>query len=215
MTNFLYQAIMVTPAYSNALFQATFPIHADFHHRLHGTQLVPAMIQKVIVPNSYPDTCVTVVLTNGTWQWMARGMVDSYRHPRDYFFREWREPYEHFYGPSLISTNEAFQLASNTVRRLGYSMEQFATNWSPVVSGPFMRDGNNVPFISYRWQPSDDEWEKSEIHVDMENKRITYIFFPGHIRKEEPKISIVPETAKAYRERMKQTNGVLRVPSKP
>ena len=215
MTNLLYQAIMVTPAYSNALFQATFPIHADFHHRLHGTQLVPALIQKVIVPSSYPDTSMLLVLTNGTRQWMARGMVGIYQHPRDYFFREWREPYEHFYGPSLISTNEAFQLASNTVRRLGYSMEQFATNWSSVVTGPFIRDGNNVPFISYRWQPSDDEWDWAEVHVDMENKRITFISFPGHIRKEEPKVSIIPETVKAYRERMKRTNDVFKAVPKP
>ena len=211
MASEILQHIVVTAAYSNALFQATFPLHADFHQRLNGSPLAPSMIQRVIIPDIYPNSDVSLVLTNGSKQWMARGVVDSYQHPRDYFVREWREPYEHFYGPSLISNNEGFQLATNTVLRLGYTMEQFATNWPVKVEGPFVREGNNVPFMSFIWQSPDDEWKSSEIRVDLEHKRVVNFFFLGHPRGKEPKISIIPETVKAYRERMKQTNGLLNI----
>ena len=205
------QHVIVTAAYSNALFHATFPVHADFHQRFHSIQLTPAMIKEVRVPDIYPHPNTSLILTNGDQSSMTRGIVGMYRSSRDFFFKDWNEPLEKFVGRSLITTNEAFQVATNMVLRLGYTMEQFATNWQLSVNGPFLKNGLNIPFVSFTWQSQEDEWQHSEIHVDMERKQITYIYLPSRIRGTEPKVSVVPETLRAYRERLKQTNGFLNI----
>lgn len=215
MSEAISQVVVVTAAFSNAVFQATFPIHADFYQKLTGRSLTVGEIAKVRISDTYPHIASSLVLTNGEQFWISEGLVTTYIHPRDFFYRQWPEPIENYFGRIKMSSNEALNLASNTVIQFGYSFAQFTTNWSMATEGPITNQANVIPFIGFRWRPQDDEYGGAAINVDMENKRVVHFSLPYHIKGKIPKISIIPETMKAYRERIKKTNGVFTVPSKP
>ena len=197
----LPQFVFVTPDYSNAVLKATLPHFTEFAERLKLNVLLPIDRSQVKMFRVNPGVGIVggwLVLTNNYEMWFTLGVVDSFRTPRNYFEIQNFANASKFHGRLRMTKDDAVAMAKQTLRNLGYKLEDVTHDWPMTIKGPW-KDGTNViPFFEVRWENPEDGFH-TYIDIDAENETVVGLFLDTKtIRRPNPPIDVVPQINSNY-----------------
>lgn len=217
MTNLVY----VTAAYSNAVFRVLMPDFESFIQKAGlpiPTPIPPAMISRFRLPTYKTTFMVSLELTNRASLIYGPGFVSIYSGPRDFHLDKQYGRWEAMRGTVKMTTNEMYSMATNTILRLGYKLEEVTHGWPLKIDGPLGWDDgiNFFPFYDVEWHEPGD-LGRTTICIDAERKEVAGILLNSRkLRRPDPVIPVAPETWAQHREELErrlQTNAVnLQVP---
>jgi hypothetical protein len=175
----------VTLEYSNALLVAVMPYVSDCCQKLNVPIPTPLTTQQVRtfrcpVNEENPDNCV-VALTNSCKFTFHHGMVDTFTDLRHSFIGlEDNRLRAHFYGRANMSEDEAIALAQNSLKRLGFSLEDIFVDCNPSFVKPPPLDGTNIiPYYEIEWAyPGESPYPGGRnssvtVEVDAQSRKVT------------------------------------------
>jgi hypothetical protein len=197
------ELIRVTAEYSNAVLVAVLPYVSD-------------VAQKLDLPVPHPLTtahvtkCAVVpirdagasVLIGGDWAfWFRGGYVTGFQGPRSYFALQDPDKIPAFYGTVRMSTDEAVQLARQTIKKLGIPLEAVFAEQEPRLTTPPRRGTNTVPHYHIEWlDPRTDVVPCVDMEVDADSKRVERMRINSEsLRRPPPEIGVAPQPAAANR----------------
>jgi hypothetical protein len=211
------ELIHMTIAYSNAMLVAILPHVSDFAKKLDLPVLQPVTIAQVAWSRPSPfKGFITdaIVLTNRYWFSYSRGCVDSFRSldNNPFFDDDPAKNWPHYaFGKDNMTTNEAIDLARDSLRKLGYDPKILHADGQPTATqGPFdTNDGHHVPYYEIRWEKvAETEEERNDaasltFQVNMEKKSLIEMsIISRKIWQPDPKIDVVPELESDYHKRI-------------
>ncbi len=221
------QLVHITAGYSNAVLAAILPYFSDFAKRLDLPLPLPITVNEVkraTVGPSRADVTSSVLLTNNAWLAFGMGYVDGYTGPDDIFMDPsppgaWER---YGYGKETMTTNQAIELARESVRKLGYSpkslhMEGPPTVWEPPWNDP--RNGRHVPHCHMVWEGWQEfgaagrvtDAPRVQCEVNLREGRLSGLqISSAKLIRPAPGISVEPELETDYRLRI---SGVFPFPS--
>jgi hypothetical protein len=189
--------IQVTAQYSNAVLVAVLPYLTEFCGKLGlpiASPLSTAQVLRVGLDPHRGRVGATLWLTNGYAFWFDRGQVSAFESPHCYFAQQEPEVVPRFYGQVKMSADEAIALARETVRKLGYPLEDVLADTDPYIP-PLERVGTNtIPHYRIQWLDPRGGSPATEIEVDAERKVVESIRFNGLVtlRRPEPRVDVQP-----------------------
>jgi len=102
-----------------------------------------------------------------------------------------------------MSRDEAVALAKQAIEKLGYRMEDVCHDWPLKIWGPGKQGTNVIPFYEVNWEDSKTEFT-TRFDIDGERRKVTGMFLSTDmIRRENPRVSVVPEGEVEFRTRIK------------
>src|SRR6185437_8589180 len=113
-------------------------------------------------------------------------------------------------GKDNMTTNDAVELARDTLRKLGYAPKTLYTDVPPSsIKGPFdTKDGHHIPYCEIRWShdaPSEAERTNSaylEFQINLDKRSVVGMDIASpFIWRPNPQIDVVPETESEFRKR--------------
>lgn len=233
--------IHITAAYSNAVLVAVLPHISEFAAKLDLPVQLPITTNQVRRSNPSPYKGFIadgILLTNRYtfgfhWQGYdgARGCVESFRAPTNFFFEQEFQDLSKYVGEDHMTTKEAIAMARDTLSKLGYKPELTHSctkrrSWKV----PFDIRTAHVPYCSVTWTWATTEYmtDRNEVRIEinMDLKKvvgISLLFSPTNQVPTTPiKVEVVPELESDYQKRMKEsgkmfinTNAPPRYPQKP
>ncbi len=238
--------VHMTAIYSNAVLAAILPHISEFAGKLNLPVEQPITINAVIwsKPSPYKGMVFgSVLLTNHYFFYChfrgqgERGYVQSFRSPTNWFFQDdyTQESVAQFVGKDNMTTNEAIELARDSLRKLGYTSEMTHDNLTPTLEGPYdLKTGAHVPYCRVIWDwpkihPTIGDYDEFQVDINMNAKTLVGMllsFSRTNTFAGEPiKADVVPELESDYRKRMAtnnppgkifiNTNAPQRFPNKP
>jgi hypothetical protein len=120
-----------------------------------------------------------------------------------------------------MTTNDAIELARDTLRKLGYPPELLYADKSPTsLHGSFdTKDGHHVPYCEIRWSKNptleEDRTNSAnlEFQINMETKKVVGMSIVSpKIWQPNPVINVKPELESDYRKRFQsRTNSPVHI----
>ena len=214
MTNLVY----VTAAYSNAVFRVLMPEFESFIQKAGlsiPTPIPPAMIRRFGLPLYATQFGVNLQLTNRASLVFSAGFVSYYSGPREFNLDKQFGRWDAMRGTVRMTTNEVFAMATNTIFRLGYKLEDVTHGWPLKIDGPLGWDDgiNFFPFYDVEWHEPDG-LGRTTIGIDADRKEVAEITLDFRkIHRPDPKIDVAPETWAQHREELEQKMNAVRTNS--
>lgn len=207
----MMELIHITAAYSNAVLVAILPQVSDFAKKLNLPVPQPITASQVVhfgIPPRKGEIGGGIWLSNHFWFAYSDGHVDSFRSPDNMFGREdllenWRQ----FTGKENMTTNQAIEMARDTLRKLGYNLQELHVDVPPTsVQLPFDYQGYHIPQVQMRWDGPDEAdptGHDLSVHVtfavNLDKKTITqFTLISGKLRRPPPKVDVEPELESDY-----------------
>ena len=230
----MMELVHMTATYSNAMLVAILPHISDFSKKLDLPIPQPITASQVVWfnPSPYKDFIGGgLVLSNHCWFSYNNGCVQGFRTPDNVFYDQ--DPAANWpkyaYGKDNMTTNDAIELARESLRKLGFTPEVLGCDASPQsVTGPYdTKDGHHVPDCQIRWErypePKTAEEQASNdvvtVEINMGKKTVIGLsMISQKLRKTPPKLGVEPELEKDYKIRTKlgsmfsRTNAPTTVP---
>jgi hypothetical protein len=196
----------ITAALSNAVLIAIMPQVSDFAKKLDLPLSQPITLNQVIDFRKAPrkdSLMCSVTVTNESNKFLfayANGCVYDFKMDHIPFLdddpaNDWKS---YAFGKDNMTTNDAINLARDSIRKLGLDPKDFHADLPPTsFEGSIdLNDGNHVPFAKILWQSPDaknlEEQQKSyflEFFINMNKKTlIGATIITRKIWGEEPKI---------------------------
>lgn len=210
----MMELIHMTATYSNAMLVAILPQVSDFAEKLDLPVPQPITASQVIEfrPSPYKDEIGGgLMLSNRYWFSYADGHVMSFRSPDNMFGREdLLENWQRFVGKENMTTNQAIELARQTLRKLGYSVEDLGADAPPTsVQLPFDYQGHHIPQFQMTWDTGEQTnslGEDLSVHlkfeINMDKKAFTGMtLISRKLRRPPPKVDVEPELEKDFKKR--------------
>jgi len=211
----MMELIHMTATYSNAVLVAILPQVSDFAKKLDLPVAQPITANQVVEfgPSPYKgEIGGGLMLSNHYWFSYADGHVMSFRAPDNFFSED--DPvanWQRYVGKENMTTNQAVELARQTLRALGYKPEELHADVAPTsVQLPFDYQGKHIPQFQMRWESSETNSAGHEtsvsLHfdVDLDKKAFTGMALIGQkLRRPSPKVDVEPELESHFKERTK------------
>jgi len=210
--------IHITAAYSNAVLIAILPHVSNFAKKLDLPIPQPITASQVAHFNANPMKGFIgggVWLTNHYVFAYDNGCIHSFRSLDDNAFYD-QDPTKNWpsyaFGKDNMTTNQAIELARDTLRKLGYDPKLLHAEDSPsLMQGPFdTNDGHHIPYCEIRWE-SPEEMDSLghnvsdylEFQINMEKKTVVGMSIASRkIWGPDPKIDVEPELESDYKKRI-------------
>jgi hypothetical protein len=204
----MMELIHITAVYSNAMLIAVLPQVSDFSKKLELSIPQPITASQVIEfrPSPYKgEIGGGIMLSNHYWFSYADGHVMSFRSPDNFFHEDdqvanWRR----YVGKENMTTNQAVELARQTLRKLGYEPEELHVDVPPTsVQLPFDYQGYHIPHFQMKWETSETnsvgEDLSVSLHFEMNLEKKTFTgmtLISRKLRRPPPKVDVEPELEK-------------------
>lgn len=204
--------IHVTAAFSNAVLVAIMPQVNGFAKKLDLPIPLPITSNQVLEFRVNP---IQGMIGGGLWltnHYLFRyenGCATSFRSPANFFYEEsFPFPISKYTGRDNMTTNDAIELARDTLRKLGYTPELLYADKPPAsFQGSFdTKDGHHVPYCEIRWSKnatSEEDRTNSanlEFQINMESKQVVGMSIVSpKIWQPSPVINVQPELESDYR----------------
>jgi hypothetical protein len=211
----MMELVHMTATYSNAMLVAILPHISDFSKKLDLPIPQPITASQVVWfnPSPYKDFIGGgLVLSNHCWFSYNNGCVQGFRTPDNVFYDQ--DPAANWpkyaYGKDNMTTNDAIELARESLRKLGYTPELLGCDAPPKsVTGPYdTKDGHHVPDCQIRWEsipePKTPEESKDNdivtVEINMEKKTITGLNITSRkIWRAPPKVDVEPQLERDFK----------------
>lgn len=185
------------PAYSNATLQVVLPYFQDFAKKLnlHIPQMDEVTEFRPGHQLKTKDQLEGGGLFNGHSFAFERGHVCGYGSPMKYVHLQDYSLLEKAYGPVNMTKEEAIDFARQSIKKLGYSLEDVLAEYEPVVPPLEIFDGTNtLPRYRIRWIDPRSGGVATEFEVNAATKQIESIYFRNNhnLTRPSPKINITP-----------------------
>jgi hypothetical protein len=181
--------IRVTPEYSNAVVTALLPYYSDFAKKLSLPISVPIKTGDVahwaIAPEVAKDGgiySVAINLKNGFQFYFAFGYVTGFSRGNSYYGLQNPDEIPKYYGHVKMTTNEAVQLARNTIKKIGVSLEDVFANQEPKVMMPPKIGSNTVPRYQVEWLDPRGGHVRMEINAETKQVEVMHTLTPNLMR---------------------------------
>jgi hypothetical protein len=214
----MFELIHMTSAYSNAVLVAILPHVSDVARKLDLPVDLPVTTNQVRRFNPLPRKDLVgggLGLTNRYWFVFEFGAVEGFRSPDNWFAEQDIVNLERYVGKDNMTTNEAIELARDSLRKLGYDPKEFHADHLPTsFEGPCDTRNGHIPFCRIEWSSpearSQAEHEKGyriQFDIDMQRKQVVGMDLAGRpFWRPPPKIDVEVELETDYRKRMKKEN---------
>jgi hypothetical protein len=222
------QMIHMTATYSNAVLVAILPHISDFAKKLDLPIPQPIKVEMVTEFRPMPIKGYIgggVQVSNYLFSF-SMGAVDSFRSSDNVYFDD--DPATNWpkyaYGKDNMTTNDAIQLARDTLNKLGYEPKLLACDVPPrSFRGPEdTKDGHHVPYCQMRWERYAEVTSKEQqddddivtVEVNLNKKKIAGLHFTSKkIWREQPKVDVEPVLEpQSLGKTFKRTNAPPRLP---
>ena len=209
----MMELIHITATYSNAVLVAILPQISDFAKKLDLPIPQPLTAEQVVrsgIPPYKGEIGGGFWLSNGFWFAYSDGRVDSFRSPDNMFGREdLLENWQRFVGKENMTTNQAIELARQTLQKLGYNIEDLSMDAPPTsVQLPFDYQGQHIPQFQMTWDTGEtnsagqDMSTLVKVAINLDKKTVTSLTVMGRkLRRAPPKVDVEPELEKDYKKR--------------
>lgn len=114
---------------------------------------------------------------NGVGYHVSEGVVQSFVSSQDYFHEQDPDKLQKYAGASILTSNQALQLASNVLKSL-LKINIPLTNGMPRISQAGFVDGKQIPFFQIDWPmitPRPLFTVGAAVHVDGRSGRIVFL----------------------------------------
>jgi 20S proteasome alpha/beta subunit len=192
--------IQVTPEYSNATVSATLPYFSDFAKKLDLPIACPIKIQDLddcrILPWQDKDggiAGVSITVKGGFAFYFNFGYVTGFNRPDTYYGLQNPDEIPKYFGRVKMSKDEAVQLARDTIKRLGISLEDVFANQKPMVTLPQPIGTNTVTRYKIEWI-SPRGGSSARFEINGENRQVESILFNAveNLMRPSPKVEPSP-----------------------
>lgn len=205
----LLQMVHMTAAYSNAVLVAILPHVNDFAKKMDLPIPLPITLNDVSKFNCDPLQSHIgggIWLTNKYLFSFENGIVVNYRAPDNFFFDEsFPIPMQKYSGKDNMTTNDAIELARDSLKKLGYDPKDLHTDVVPFsLQGSFnMHDGHHVPYCEIRWiKESDDDNSYATFQINMQTKQVVGLsVISRKIWKINPQVDVIPELESDFKKK--------------
>lgn len=199
--------IHVTAQYSNAVLVAMLPQVSDVAKKLELPVPQPVTQQQVIASSVTPyfdwrgEMAGWGVTINGGWTFgFHGGHFDSFESPHSYFVLQDPDEIPKFVGTVSMTKDEAVQMARETLKKLGLSLESVFAEQEPRVTLPPKTRTGIVPRYRVEWlnprvgSASQNGSSSVKIEVNADAKRVEQIVISPNasLRRPWPKIGVEP-----------------------
>ncbi len=215
--------IHVTAAFSNAVLVAILPHVSDFAQKLDLPIPQPITASQVAHFNVNPMKGFIgggLWLTNHYQFAFDNGYVHIFRNLNDnpFLMDDPAQTWPRFAGKDNMTTNDAIELARDTLRKLGYDPKLLHADVPPFsVHGPSdMKAGYHFPYCDIWW---DDDKVGLNFQIDMNKKMLVGMSLSStNLFRPNPKIDVVPELESDYQKRIQghmfiRTNAAPHLPA--
>jgi len=171
-------------AQSNALVRATLDDFSRFARRMELPLPLPLKMEHVArVEFSGEKGDCRLKLTNGYWLTRDLGRASGFFAPTSFYKRWFGEPFkpvDEYLGEWKMDEREAVELARRTIRKAGYTEQQFESSKAPEIKKPKQIGPYRIPryLIEWRvWHPTmpATALALADIEVDADSRSIKYI----------------------------------------
>jgi hypothetical protein len=193
--------IQVTAQYSNAVLVAMLPHVSDAAKKLDLPVPLPITQQQVVGSGVTPYFTWTGelagwgVLIKGGWRLgFSWGYFDSFTSPHSYFVLQDPDEIPKFVGTVRMTKSEAVQMARETLKKLGISLESVYAEQEPRVTLPPKTLTGIVPRYRIEWMDPRANTDAIDIEVNADAKRVErlHIRFNSNLRRPWPKFGVEP-----------------------
>ena len=157
-------------------------------------------------------------LTNRYQFIFENGYVDSFTRleGNPFLTEDPAKDWPHYIGKEIINTNEAVELARDTLLKLGYDLKMLHADVSPYsVEGSYDLKEGHFPYCQIRWMTKAETPEEMidsssiKFQINMTDKSIIGMsIFSKKIQLPNPKIDVQPELESDYRKRIQSHTNV-------
>lgn len=190
--------VRVTPAYSNTVLQAILPFVSEVTRALDIPVPHPIPPEHVLYCSVLPNRRVEAEIgIKGGWVFAFRhGYVGTIQGPRYFFGIQDLDQIPQFFGQVNMTKPEAIQLARDTIKKLGISLESVFAEQEPRVTGPLLNGTNTIPHYRIEWLDPRSVGQAPaavEFDIDAETKRVARIELRCRsLERPPPKVGVVP-----------------------
>ncbi len=190
-----------TAEFSNAVLVAMLPLVSDVAKKLELPVPQPITRQHItrfgVTPIYYHDKDLAGCGFELQGGWMLGfhwGYLDHFETPHSYFALQNPDDIPKFVGPVKLSRDEAVQMARDTLKKLGISLESVFAEQEPKVTLPPKTRTGTVPHYRIEWLDPRSDQHSVDIEVNANAKRVEriYLAFNPHLRRPWPKIGVTP-----------------------
>jgi len=178
----------LTPEQQHTVLLAILPLISDYARKLRLPISLPVTTNHVgsFDPQFFPGQTY-VTLTNSYRFVYADGYICQFHAPYAFFVGGKRDGrIEDYWGRARMSEPEAIELARDTIRKLGYSLEALHLGRRPEIKKPLKIGDHAIPRYRLHWESvvpatGDEENETArivsltEVEVDAANKTVRSI----------------------------------------
>lgn len=184
--------VPIAPDQSNSLVRALLPQFTDFAKNFELPLVFPLTIDQVerveFIDNSLD---LWLKLTNGYWFTYQLSQVRGFSAPNSFYQRwigEGFKPIEQYLGKWRLTEEQAIKLARDTIRKAGYTENDFEAFKAPAILKPKQVGDYVIPRCLIRWSVWNPKMASTlsadaQIEVDADTKTIKYVYFFSGKRK--------------------------------
>jgi len=212
------EPIHVTPAYSNAVYQATLPRLAEVIKSLPLAESSPLDATQItqfdVNVYTYPASVISLI-NDSCFAYNICGNAFHYDSASSWFQKGEDKNDSAFWGTTKMSTDEVVSLARETLQKLGYETKLTHSDTEPKVEGPFDTKEGHIPYAKVTWgNGSDDDWisdaETYLIEVEINTEKGQIVAFhvapslddmakaSKYLVPDGIKVDVKPESRKDY-----------------
>ncbi|MGH7975105.1 MAG: hypothetical protein ACREC8_00430, partial [Limisphaerales bacterium] len=193
--------IQVTPAYSNAVLKTLLPYFSDFAGKLNLDIPLPITKNDVtdcrILPwhnNDGEIPNASIQTKEGLWFSFEYGHVSGFSWPNTYHGLQNPNEIPKYFGKVNMSKAQAIQLARETIRKLGISLEDVFAEQEPQVTMPEKIGTNTIARYFIKWRdPRGNGPGTVQIEINGETKQVESILFHAqNLERPAPKVTVIP-----------------------
>lgn len=189
-----FEWVQVTAQYSNAVLLAVLPYISNVAERLDLPVVRPVTAEHVVHCSVLPNRRVAAEIgVSGGWVFAFDcGFVNTIQSDHAYSVLQDPDEIPQFYGQLNMSKAEAIELARDSLKKLGISLEAVFADQEPHVNGPHRFGTNLVPHYEIQW-PDPRGGIAAGIEINGQVRRIERISFASKIlERAPPKVAVVP-----------------------
>jgi hypothetical protein len=194
-----FEMIKVTADFSNAVLVAVMPYISGVADKLDLPVPRPVAVQNVVHCSIKPlrEWGVEIGI-NGGWVFtFEHGYVNTIQGPRYFFGIQNFDRIPDFFGEVKMTKTEAIQLARDSIKNLGISLESVFAEQEPRVTGPVKNGTNTIPHYLIEWLDPRGVGQAPacvEVDIDGQRKQVHRIrFLTKSLWRPQPRISVVAE----------------------